>query len=450
MAAAELAARLEAVRRLRDEAEHDWEAQARPEQREPAGEWSCFVICGGRGMGKTRSLTEALRRRVRLGASRESALVGATAADARDVLVEGPAGVLSVCTSRERPTYEPSRRRLAWPNGALTHVYSADEPERLRGPQHDFAIGDELRAWRYLADALDNLLLGLRMGPDPRACFATTPAARRELRALLDRPGTVVSRGTTFDNLANLSPAFRERVVERYEGTRLGRAELYGEMLEDVEGALFRREWLDRGRVAHGPPEGYRRTVVGLDPADPGPGSEQGLAVVGLGADREVYVIASEGHRLPLGALLGRALDLAQAHGATIVVERNHGGRALLDLLEQKMAERDLRVPFREVWASQGKRPRAEGAALLAEQGHLHIVGHQVELEEELCGFTGAPGDAFDRGDALVWAAAELAGDRGGTGCGGPAVPWSDALVEGGALPWDDALAVPGGAVRWS
>ena len=151
-------------------------------------------------------------------------------------------------------------------------------------------------------------------------------------------------------------------------------------------------------------------------------------------------MIASEGHRLPLGALLGRALDLAQAHSATIVVERNHGGRALLDLLEQKMAERDLRVPYREVWASQGKRPRAEGAALLAEQGHLHIVGHQVELEEELCGFTGAPGDAFDRGDALVWAAAELAGDRGGSGCVGAAVPWSDALVEGGALPWDDAL----------
>lgn len=155
---------------------------------------------------------------------------------------------------------------MAWPNGAVTHVYSADEPGRLRGPQHDFAIGDELRAWRYLAGALDNLLLGLRMGLDPRACFATTPAGRRELRALLDRPGTVVSRGTTFDDLPNLSGAFRERVLERYEGTRLGRAELYGEMLEDLEGALWRREWIDDHRVEEAPE--CQTLVIGLDPAD--------------------------------------------------------------------------------------------------------------------------------------------------------------------------------------
>jgi len=439
MAAAELAARLEAVRRLRDEAEHDWDSQARPEQCEPAGEWSIFVLLGGRGMGKTRSLTEALRRRVREGTSRESAIVGATAADARDVLVEGPAGVLAVCTDRERPAYEPSRRRLAWPNGAVTHVYSADEPERLRGPQHDFAIGDELRAWRYLAEALDNLLLGLRMGPDPRACFATTPAARPELRALLARPGTVVSRGTTFDNLHNLSGAFRERVMERYEGTRLGRAELYGEMLEDVEGALFRRAWLDRARLAEGPSAGYRHVVVALDPADPGAGSEQGLVVVAAGADRDLYVLVSEGHRLPLGELLGRTLDLARAHGATVVVERNHGGRALLDLLEAKMAEQGVRVPYREVWASQGKLPRAEGPALLAEQGHLRMVGHHPDLEEELCSFTGRAGERFDRGDALVWACAELAGYTGGGGVGPDAVPWQEPggeLVAGGAVPW--------------
>jgi len=437
MGTAELTARLGVARRLRDEAEHDWDSQARPEQREPAGEWSIFVLFGGRGMGKTRSLTEALRRRVRMGTSRESALVGATAADARDVMVEGPAGVLAVCTDRERPVYEPSRRRLAWPNGAVTHVYSADEPERLRGPQHDFAIGDELRAWRYLAEALDNLLLGLRMGADPRACFATTPAARPELRALLARPGTAVTRGTTYDNLSNLAGPFRERVLERYEGTRLGRQELYGEMLEDVEGALFRRAWLDRARVAEGPPGGYRHTVVGLDPADPGAGSEQGLVVVGVGQDRDLYVLVSEGHRLALGALLGRTLDLAQAHGATVVVERNHGGRALLDLLESKMAERGVRVPYREVWASQGKLPRAEGPALLAEQGHLRMVGQHPELEEELCSFTGRAGERFDRGDALVWACAELAGYARGVGePAGAAVPWSYQAVAGGAIPW--------------
>lgn len=314
VATADLADRLAAVRRLRDAAEHDWDALARPEQREPDGDWAVFLLLGGRGMGKTRSLCEALRARVRDGRSAESAVVGATAADARDVLVEGPSGVLACCTAAERPTYEPSRRRLSWPNGAVSHVYSADEPEPLRGPQHDFAIGDELRAWRYLADALDNLFLGLRMGADPRACLATTPAARSELRALIDRPGTVISRGSTFDNLANLSGPFRQRVIDRYEGTRLGLAELYGEMIADVEGALFHRAWLDRARVdvGHVPVGGWRRTVVGLDPADPGPGSEQGLAVVAMGnLDGELYVLESEGLRLPLGEFLGRALDLA-------------------------------------------------------------------------------------------------------------------------------------------
>lgn len=442
MAAAELAARLEAVRRLRDDAEHDWDSLAREEQREPPGEWSIFVLLGGRGMGKTRSLTEALRRRVRTGASRESALVGATAADARDVLVEGPAGVLAVCTSRERPTYEPSRRRLAWPNGAVTHVYSADEPERLRGPQHDFAIGDELRAWRYLAEALDNLLLGLRMGPDPRACFATTPAGRRELRALLDRPGTVVSRGTTFDNLSNLSGAFRERVLERYEGTRLGRAELYGEMLEDVEGALWRREWIDDHRVEEAPE--CQTLVIGLDPADGiETGDEQALCLAGVGLDRQLYVFVSEGVRDTPMVWLTRAVHLGRDMGVKrLVLEKNHGGQFLVGLLEQAMEKAGVRVPYQVVDARSGKRTRAEPIAALFEQGAVHMVGHHPALEEQLLSWTGEAGQRSpDRLDSMTWALTDLMGyARSGATDMGSAVPYTDdprTQVEGGAVPWE-------------
>jgi len=442
----ELHTKLEVLRRQVDEAEHDWESQARPEQLEPAGEWACFVLLGGRGMGKTKALSEALRRRVRLGLSRESAIVGATAADARDVMIEGPAGILEACTRVERPLYEPSRRRLAWPNGAVSHVYSADEPDRLRGPQHDFAIGDELRAWRYLQEALDNLLLGLRHGDDPRACFATTPANQRPLRDLIARDSTVVTRGSTLDNLANLAPVFRERILARYQGTRLGQQEIEGHLLEDAEDALFRRLWLDGARVDRAP-ERVRQVVVALDPAEPGEkGSEQALAVVAVGMNGDLYVLASEGHRASVGEFLSRALVLAKQWNARIVVERNHGGAALIEVLEMKMRELGYRVPYSEVWATKGKRARAEGTALTAEQGRLHLVGNQPELEEQLLGFTGQPGEPFDRGDALVWAATELARYRRGLMDGDGVnlvAPYSSEPLEGDqagmVVRWDDA-----------
>ena len=237
----------------------------------------------------------------------------------------------------------------------------------------------------------------------------------------------MITRGHTDENLENLARTFRERVVEPLRGTRLGRQELGAEILEDVPGALFKREWLDDARVREAPRMGYKRTVVGLDPAEPGnSGSEQALAVVGADINNDLYVIASEGHRGSVGSFLDRALDVAREHQATIVVERNHGGQALLELLRSKLAERGIVVGVREVWASQGKRPRAEGTALLAEQGHLHFVGHQPELEEELCQFTGTSGERFDRGDALVWAAAEFGGYRSpAAGAESRVVPWT-------------------------
>lgn len=438
-------AELDAYERLLEAEEKDWDAVARESQLEPPGEWATWYIQAARGFGKTEAICQALRRRVKLGLSRESALIGATAADTREVLVEGPAGVLQACTRAERPLYEPSRRRLGWPNGAVTHCYSADEPERLRGPQHDLIVGDELRAWRYLRDALDNAFLGLRLGRDPRAILASTPSARPELRELLERPGVVVSGGSVYENLANLSPEFAQRVIGRYEGTRLGRAELYGELVLDVEGALWRRRWIDLARVHEPPHGGYGRVVVGLDPADPGDsGSEQGLAVVASGRlDRDLYVLGSEAHTGSIGEFLGRAIDLAVEHDASLVVERNFGGQAWRDLLDRALREKGVAVPVREVWASKGKRPRAENAALLSEQKRLRHVGFLPELEDELTSWTGARGERFDRGDALVWGVAELAGR--GVGPAGTeeemVAPWDDGSVlaaDGLVASWDE------------
>jgi phage terminase large subunit-like protein len=253
---------------------------------------------------------------------------------------------------------------------------------------------------------------------DAHIVATTSPRAHPLVRRLLKGEADVVTRMRTADNLDHLSDAFKRTVVDRYTGTRLGRQELEGEYLEDAEHALFRRDWLERGRVDGAPSGGYGRTVVALDPADPGDhGSEQGLCVAARGReDGELYVIGSEAYRLSVGNFLARAIELALAHGAELVVERNFGGQAWQELAEQQMRQRGVRIPVRQVWASKGKRPRAETAGLLAEQGKLHLVGHQPELEDELCSWEGQRGERFDRGDALTWAVHELAG----YGDGGP------------------------------
>ena len=212
--------------------------RARPSQRPPAGDWRTWLLLMGRGAGKTRSAAEWIRHRVETGASRRIALAGAMAADVRDVMVEGPSGILAVCPPWSRPRYEPSKRRLTWPNGAVATTFSADEPERLRGPQNDCAWLDELAAFRYPA-ALDNLLFGLRLGDDPRLCITTTPKPVRLVTDLVADPTTAIARGTTYENRAHLAPSFFERIVVKYEGTRLGQQELLAELLEVSDGAWF-------------------------------------------------------------------------------------------------------------------------------------------------------------------------------------------------------------------
>lgn len=212
--------------------------RARASQRPPAGEWRTWLMLMGRGSGKTRSAAEWVRNRVETGQARRVALLGATAADVRDVMVEGPSGLLAVCPPWNRPRYEPSKRRLSWPNGAIATTFSADEPDRLRGPQSDLAWVDEVASFRG-GSALDNLLFGLRLGSDPRVCLTTTPRPVKWLVELLEDPLTAISRGTTYENRDHLAPSFFDRIVTKYEGTRLGQQELLAELLEVGEGVWF-------------------------------------------------------------------------------------------------------------------------------------------------------------------------------------------------------------------
>src|SRR6185437_444861 len=214
----------------------DWSFWARAEQRPPAGDWRVWLLLAGRGFGKTRTGAELVRARVGAGRARRVALVAPTAADVRDVMVEGESGILAISPENERPVYEPSKRRLTWDNGAVATLFSADEPERLRGPQHDFAWCDELAAWRH-PEAWDMLMFGLRLGSDPRVVVTTTPRPTSLLRELIADPTVLVTRGSTFENRANLAPVFLGQIVRKYEGTRLGRQELEAELLEDVPGA---------------------------------------------------------------------------------------------------------------------------------------------------------------------------------------------------------------------
>jgi phage terminase large subunit-like protein len=251
-----------------------------------------WLIRAGRGFGKTRAGAEWVRAQVESGRCRRVALVGETAADARDVMVEGESGLLATAPPWNRPRYEPSKRRLTWPNGAVASTYSADDPEQLRGPQHDGAWADEVAKWRY-ADAWDQLMLGLRKG-DPRCVATTTPRPKRWLRAIMDDPATIVTAGTSFDNAANLSAAFLAHMRARHGGTRLGRQELLGEYLDDAPGALWPRASIERCRLLRVPE--LTRVVVAVDPAagSGGGADETGIVVAGRGRDGKGYVLADQ------------------------------------------------------------------------------------------------------------------------------------------------------------
>lgn len=377
---------------------------ARPSQRPPTAPWRIWVLLAGRGFGKTRVLVEWAKQQAHAMPGSRGAIIAATAADTRDVLAEGPAGFLATSPADDMPLYEPSKRRITWPNGSMATLYSADEPNRLRGPQHHWAICDEYAAWRY-PETFDMLMFGLRLGSDPRVVIATTPRPTKEVKELLQQPGLVVTRGTTYENLDNLAPAFREQIVGRYEGTRLGRQELNAEILEDVEGALWTRAQIDDDRLRPAERE-YRRVVIGVDPkASTEADSETGIIVVGLGADRQGYVLADYSLNGTPEEWARKVATAYLLHDADrVVVEKNMGG----DMVESVLKATNVKLPLRMVTASRGKQTRAEPVAALYEQHRVHHVGVLSGLEDQLCGWVPGESDSPDRLDALVWAISDL------------------------------------------
>ena len=376
---------------------------ARPAQRPPAGEWRIWLLLAGRGYGKTRVLVEWAKEQAHKMPGSRGAIVAATAADTRDVLAEGPAGFIATSPPDDVPLYEPSKRRITWANGSQATLYSADEPNRLRGPQHHWAVCDEFATWRY-PETLDMLMFGLRLGQDPRVVIATTPRPTKEVKALLAQPGLVVTRGTTYENLDNLAPAFREQIIARYEGTRLGRQELNAELLEDVEGALWQRSWIDQDRVRQTP--ALTTVVVGVDPkASKVADSETGIVVAGLGVDGHGYVLADYSLNGSPEQWAAKVAMAYQAHEANfVVVEKNNGG----DMLRSVLRATGVNLPVKLVWASRGKQTRAEPVVALYEQHRIHHVGALPGLEDQLVSWVPAEGDSPDRLDALVWACTSL------------------------------------------
>ena len=392
---------------------YEWPYRARPEQLPPPGDWRVWLLLAGRGFGKTRTGAELVRARVAAHTARRIALVAPTAADARNVMVEGESGLLAIAPPGDRPLYEPSKQRLTWPNGAVATIFSADEPERLRGPQHDFAWCDELAAWRY-PEAWDMLMFGLRLGDDPRAIVTTTPRPTKPIRALIADPKVVVSHGTTAENRANLAPAFLDQIVRRYQGTRLGRQELDAEILEDMPGGLWRRETIEATRMSTLPE--LSRVVVAIDPAVSASekADETGIIAVGRDGNGHGYVLADASGRYAPVQWARLAIAVYGTHQADrIVAEVNNGG----DMVEATLRMIDPNVPFSAVRAARGKVARAEPVAALYEQGRIHHLGAFPQLEDQMCAFTSdfdraAAGYSPDRVDALVWAVTELLVER--------------------------------------
>jgi predicted phage terminase large subunit-like protein len=392
-----------------------WQLKARPSQLPPPGDWNGWAVIAGRGFGKTRTGAEWVREQVEIGAARRIALVAPTAADARDTMVEGESGLLSVSSGWCRPIYEPSKRKLTWPNGAVASTFSSEEAERLRGPQFDLAWADEVGAWNEPTATWDQLMFGLRLGAHPRWLITTTPRPIKLLRELLAREGVdvVVTRGTTFENRDNLAGPFLEAIRARYEGTRLGRQELNAELLEDVAGALWQRTWLDAQRVDRAPD--LRRIVVAIDPAvSTSEGADEtGIVVAGRAADGRLFVIEDVSGRYGPDEWARRAVNAYRRWKADrVVAEKNQGG----DLVETVIRSVDRNISFRAVHASRGKVTRAEPVSALYEQGKVSHVGVGLSiLEDQMCAFTSdfdrsRAGYSPDRVDALVWALTELAG----------------------------------------
>ena len=399
----------------------DWKMWGRPEQQAPDGNWNIWIYLAGRGAGKTRSAAEWVREQAKYTTTgqRRFALVARTAADVRDVIVEGESGIMNVTPPSERPLYEPSKRRLTWPNGNTATCFTADEPDSLRGPQFTHAWGDEVAAWRQTPDAagmtaFDNLRVGTRLGLNPQIMVTTTPKRVPLLYSLLDEAKksnkVVVSRGSTMDNSGNLSAAYLDTITGVYAGTRLAAQELYGEMLDSIEGALWTAEMLERSRHKNFPEHTPLR-VIGVDPSvAENPRDECGIVVCASTADRDLY--KRHAWVLEDATILGspevwanKVVEMARRWGAPVVAEVNQGGA----LVRNAINSIDPTIKVFEVHSKHGKALRAEPIVLAYEQDRIHHVGYIAELEDQMTSWIpGETSKSPDRVDALVHAMTAL------------------------------------------
>lgn len=415
---------------------YEWSFWSRPEQAEPPGDWNGWLLNAGRGFGKTRVGAETIRRWVETERCGRLALVAEDAGDARDVMVEGESGILAVSPPWFKPIYEPSKRRLTWPNGATATLFSSDDPESLRGPQFDGAWCDELAKWRYAQSTWDMLMFGLRLGTHPRFIITTTPRPTKLMRELLGRKMNVteeelcaaevagkpinledrdvyVTGGSTMDNKANLAKTFMDQIVKKYAGTRLGKQELEAQLLEDTPGALWNMGELDLHRIMGPVPEELERVVVALDPpVSVGEEADEcGVVAAGRGVSGRIYVLGDHSCQgeTPMG-WANVASQAAQTHLAgTIVAEANQGG----EMVRTTLVATDTGCRIKLVHASKGKVTRAEPVSALYEQGRVCHIGSFPKLEDQMCAFTPnfdrkKMGYSPDRVDALVWAITEL------------------------------------------
>ena len=431
---------------------HYFKPHSHPGQWPPEGDWQVWLVMAGRGFGKTRAGAEWVRTIAEGDMFARIALVGATLGEARSVMVEGESGLISISPPGNRPTFEPSLHRLRWPNGAQAFLYSAAEPESLRGPQHSHAWCDEIGKWPSAHERAtrcwDNLLLGLRLGKDQRVVATTTPRNTALVRRIFGSKGTVVTGGATSANRANLPQMFVTTMEREFGGSTLGRQELGGELIEDIEGALWSRELLERCREQPSPLQGrgrsdrseakeaegvgnvsevspdsphpnpspeeeglWKRIIVAVDPPASATGDACGIIVAALGQDDIARVLADCSVENASPERWARAVaQTAAVWGADrVVAEANQGGAMVASVLRAA----DIALPLKLVHASRGKVARAEPVAALYEAGKVRHCGMFAALEDQLCGLMAGggyegPGRSPDRADALVWALTEL------------------------------------------
>ncbi len=386
-----------------------WEFNARSEQLPPSGDWRTWLVLGGRGCGKTRAGAEWVHAIASAGQRSDLriALVAETLGDAREVMIDGVSGICRIAR-RRCPEFEVSRRRLVWPSGAVAQIFSSEDPESLRGPQFHFAWCDELAKWKHGQETWDMLQFGLRLGTHPRQLVTTTPRPVPLLKQLIADTGTRLTRMSTFANAANLAPGFIDALAHRYGGTRLGRQELDGELIEDRDDALWRREMIETATIRFAGE--IRRIVIAVDPpAAAGVSSCCGIVVAGLESSGRAVVLADcsvEGES-PAGWAGAVVRAYRRFSADRVVAEINQGG----DMVTSMLKSIDESLPVSTVRATRGKYLRAEPVAALYEQGRVAHAGRFVALEDQMCDFGPdglSSGRSPDRLDALVWALTAL------------------------------------------